>query len=112
MMFLFILSLSMAVRIRSVITIMLNLLNQNQYFIPLTIVYVLAKNFITKFSEGLELSYFWEFGDGNTSLYKEPNYSYSNNGIYEIDLEVTDSLGCSNKYTFSEHIYVLVILFN
>ena len=62
---------------------------------------------LQNFSEGFELSYFWEFGDGNTSLYKEPNYSYSNNGVYDISLEVTDSLGCSNKYTFSEQIHVL-----
>ena len=58
-------------------------------------------------SEGLELSYIWDFGDGNTSYLKNPIYSYNSNGIYDITLQVIDTLGCSNKYTYSNYINVL-----
>ncbi len=39
-------------------------------------------------------TYFWDFGDGNTSAEEEPTYSYSEPGEYEIKLVSSDSEGC------------------
>ena len=30
------------------------------------------------------ISYFWDFGDGNTSLLKEPTHTYQNVGSYKV----------------------------
>lgn len=35
-------------------------------------------------------SYFWEFGDGNTSSLQNPTHTYSNDGIYEVTLTVSN----------------------
>ena len=62
------------------------------------------KKLFQNFSEGLELSYIWDVGMG-TSYLENPIYSY-NNGIYDNSF-VIDTLGCSNKYTYSSYINVL-----
>jgi len=53
---------------------------------------------IQDFSTGSDsLSYFWDFGDGNTSTQATPTHSYSAIGFYTICLTVsTDS--CSDTY--------------
>ncbi|MFY0607032.1 MAG: PKD domain-containing protein [Cyclobacteriaceae bacterium] len=38
-------------------------------------------------------TYFWEFGDGQTSSEKEPSYAYSVAGNYEISLNVSNESG-------------------
>jgi hypothetical protein len=38
------------------------------------------------------LNYFWDFGDGNTSILENPNHSYSSNGIYSVNLIVKDCI--------------------
>lgn len=38
------------------------------------------------------LNYFWDFGDGNTSVLENPNHSYSSTGIYTVNLIVTDCI--------------------
>ncbi|ABZ74670.1 peptidase M6 immune inhibitor A [Shewanella halifaxensis HAW-EB4] len=40
-----------------------------------------------------ELSYLWEFGDGNTSSAASPSYTYGATGSYTVMLTVTDSMG-------------------
>ena len=40
-----------------------------------------------------ELSYHWEFGDGNTSSVASPSYTYGAAGSYSVILTVTDSMG-------------------
>jgi PKD repeat protein len=40
------------------------------------------------------LSYFWRFGDGNTSTDSLPNYLYANSGTYNVLLVATSSKGC------------------
>ncbi|WP_299803033.1 immune inhibitor A domain-containing protein [uncultured Shewanella sp.] len=40
-----------------------------------------------------ELSYHWEFGDGNTSSVASPSYTYGTTGSYTVTLTVTDSVG-------------------
>ena len=45
----------------------------------------------TVFGGSPPYSYLWYFGDGETSEEANPSYSYDNQGIYNITLEVTDS---------------------
>lgn len=40
--------------------------------------------------DGYNLSYNWEFGDGNTSNEAHPKYSYNADGIYDVSLTVYD----------------------
>lgn len=44
------------------------------------------------------LTYFWTFGDGNSSSAKDPTHSYANGGNYFTSLTVTPSLGCPNVF--------------
>jgi PKD repeat protein len=50
----------------------------------------------TNFSTGNQLSYFWEFGDGNTSTQQIPAHAYTTSGTFNVRLIVTDSSGCSD----------------
>jgi PKD repeat protein len=40
-------------------------------------------------------SYFWQFGDGNTSTEFEPQHTYGANGVYVITLSATNECGSS-----------------
>lgn len=44
-------------------------------------------------------SYLWEFGDGETSTSKNPEYAYSSPGEYEVELKVTSIDGLTDKKT-------------
>lgn len=44
-------------------------------------------------------TYFWDFGDGNTSTLSNPTHIYASNGTYLTTLTVTNSIGCSNTTT-------------
>lgn len=46
-------------------------------------------------------SYFWDFKDGSTSSNKNPSYSFTNAGTYEVELTVYDDEGLSNKKTIT-----------
>ena len=37
------------------------------------------------------VSYLWDFGDNNTSIYKSPIHEYKDDGTFEITLNITDS---------------------
>lgn len=39
-------------------------------------------------------TYFWDFGDGNTSSDYEPTHAYATGGTYQVKLVVSDSTGC------------------
>jgi gliding motility-associated-like protein len=41
--------------------------------------------------------YFWQFGDGITSLQKNPQHKYTATGIYPLSLTVTSKDGCVDK---------------
>ena len=43
------------------------------------------------------LTYFWEFGDGNTSTDPNPTHTYLTNGVITATLTVTDPLGASSS---------------
>ncbi|MCF8277595.1 MAG: PKD domain-containing protein [Flavobacteriales bacterium] len=42
------------------------------------------------------LSYFWDFGDVNTSTEQDPLHIYTENGTYDVTLTTTNSDGCSS----------------
>ncbi len=50
-------------------------------------------------SLGNVISYFWEFGDGNTSTKANPFHNYTISGGYEVRLTVKDALGCEQTTT-------------
>ncbi len=43
--------------------------------------------------------WFYDFGDGNNSISKNPNYVYSTPGIYNVTLTVTNINGCDSTYS-------------
>jgi PKD repeat protein len=55
----------------------------------------LTVNF-SNYSVGNGLTYFWDFGDGNTSTQQTPSHTYTTSGSFNVKLIVTDSAGCSD----------------
>lgn len=49
-------------------------------------------------SSGLGLSYFWDFGDGNTSSLSSPTHTYTGNGPYILCLTISNSSSCLDTY--------------
>ena len=45
-------------------------------------------------TDGDDLSYLWDFGDGTTSTLKNPTHKYNKEGKYLVNLKVSD-----NKFT-------------
>ncbi len=45
----------------------------------------------------LPLYYYWEFGDGSTSIEQNPTHSYAVNGRYTVTLTVTNKFGTDKK---------------
>lgn len=45
-------------------------------------------------------SWYWNFGDGNTSNLENPVYQYQQSGFYNIELIVTDELGCTDTTSY------------
>ncbi len=44
-------------------------------------------------------SWFWDFGDGNTSILQNPVHTYADTGFYTVCLTISDSMGnCTNTY--------------
>lgn len=48
-------------------------------------------------SVGINLVYKWDFGDGGTSTSSSPVYIYKKEGIYSINLNITDRFGCQDS---------------
>lgn len=64
-------------------------------------------------STGSNLTYFWDFGDGNTSTLQTPSHTYSSSGSDEsflLCLTVDDGVGCNN--TFCDSIGQYGVVFN
>ena len=51
----------------------------------------------TNTSTGPNLTYLWNFGDGNTSTGASPVHSYTTEGVYIIRLRITDQYGCEDS---------------
>ena len=47
---------------------------------------------------GNQLSYLWSWGDGATSTGATPTHTYSDSGYYDICVNITDQLGCTDYY--------------
>ena len=62
-------------------------------------------------SSGRDLSYYWTFGNGDTSTISLPTFSYATEGDYEVCLTVTDRNGCDSLYCDSVTVINPVAIF-
>lgn len=51
-------------------------------------------------------TFLWNFGDSITSTERFPHHFYTQAGIYEISVEVTDPAGCTNVYVLPQEVRV------
>lgn len=58
------------------------------------------------FSTGPLVRYLWDFGDGTTSIEKNPIHTYQTEGIYSVKLNIVTSLGAQGITTKSNYITV------
>jgi PKD repeat protein len=56
--------------------------------------------------EGVSLTYFWDFGDGANSTAVKPSHAYATNGLFKVQLNVSDGVN-----TTSTNISIRVTLF-
>lgn len=54
------------------------------------------------------VSWFWNFGDGSTSIVQNPTHVYAGPGTYTVSLTITNAIGCSKTRTVVNAIYVSV----
>jgi hypothetical protein len=47
---------------------------------------------------GINLTYLWDFGDGNTSNLQNPSHTYASYGVYYLCLTIDDGNGCVDTY--------------
>ncbi|MEA3497339.1 MAG: PKD domain-containing protein [Bacteroidota bacterium] len=74
--------------------------------------YTICENYeitFTNDSEGNLLSFYWDFGNGDTSTLKDALYSYQIAGTYTISLVATDSMGCKDTFTRTNYAKVQAI---
>lgn len=45
------------------------------------------------------VSWFWDFGDGNTSTQQNPTHIYTQPGTYEVHLQTENNVGCNDAMT-------------
>ena len=48
------------------------------------------------------LNYFWDFGDGNTSIESDPTHIYENPGVYDVSLSISTNEGCTANLTMNK----------
>ena len=53
------------------------------------------------------LTYFWDFGDGQTSTAKTPNHFYASTGNYTVKLKVTTNASCPDSTEYTDFISVV-----
>jgi PKD repeat protein len=51
--------------------------------------------------ENQPISWFWDFGDGNTSELQAPTHKFANEGNYNVTLTVTDDENATDTYTMT-----------
>ena len=52
-------------------------------------------------------SFFWDFGDGNSSTLANPNHTYAQSGTYDVTLVVSDQNTCNLTDTLTKTVTVL-----
>jgi len=52
-------------------------------------------------------TFFWSFGDGNTSTLRDPTHFYTNSGVYMVQLIVQDAGSCNFSDTLTRQLVVL-----
>jgi gliding motility-associated-like protein len=57
-------------------------------------------------STGPSLTYHWDFGDGNTSNSAAPTHTYAADGLYTVQLSITDQYGCTDISTKPQYIKI------
>lgn len=61
---------------------------------------------------GATPTYFWEFGDGNTSSLTDPSNTYVDNGHYGVKLTVTDENSCINTKEIKDYVVLENVMAN
>ena len=67
-------------------------------------------NYIATFEELTSYhvtDWYWEFGDGNTSILANPSHAYSTSGVYDVTLKVSNQGNCMQQHTKQQYIEVL-----
>ncbi|WNJ19555.1 PKD domain-containing protein [Pontibacter sp. G13] len=58
-------------------------------------------------SQGIGLSYLWDFGDGmGTDTMSNPTYAYTDTGSFDVQLVLTDINGCVDSITYTDAVYI------
>ncbi len=57
-------------------------------------------------SSSSSLSWLWDFGDGTTDTARYPQHTYSDSGVYDVSLIVTNTAGCTTTTTSNGYINV------
>lgn len=57
-------------------------------------------------STGTGLTYTWHFGDGSTGSQLNPVHTYTNTGIYTVQLDVRDQYGCYDTLIRTDYINI------
>ncbi len=50
-------------------------------------------------------SWFWNFGDDNSSNSQNPSHTYTQDGLYDVILVMTNSFGCSSSMVLNDYIH-------
>jgi PKD repeat protein len=61
-------------------------------------------------STGSGLTYFWDFGDGNTSTQQFPTHTYTTNGPFNLCLIVNDNVSCTSTFCDSISTYIPIFV--
>jgi len=63
----------------------------------------LSVTFSNQSSGGQNLSYLWDFGDGNTSTSVNPTHEFIAPGFYDITLSISSTIGCLQDVSFTQN---------
>ncbi len=67
-------------------------------------------NFINQTTGAGLGTYFWDFGDGNTSVLTSPSHTYTSIGSYDVTLIAENSFGCRDTLVKNNFVQVATIL--
>ncbi|REJ85288.1 MAG: PKD domain-containing protein [Bacteroidetes bacterium] len=52
------------------------------------------------------IDWYWNYGDGHTSITQNPQHTYQDTGIFTVSLVTTDTAGCNSYYELPQKIIV------